>query len=82
MKTKIVSFIKTILSLLIIVLLLFLGYIIYNEIPKTNIADDVEEFVSNITTASGGTDKNTIQTPPSFRGTNRNNNTRRYPNRL
>ena len=63
MKTKIVSFIKTILSLLIIVLLLFLGYIIYNEIPKTNIADDVEEFVSNITTASGGTDKNTIQTP-------------------
>lgn len=63
MKAKIVSFIKTILALLIIGFLIFLGFIIYTEISKTNVADDVEEFVSNITTASGGTDKNTIQTP-------------------
>lgn len=63
MKAKIVSFIKTILALLIIGFLIFLGLIIYTEISKTNVADDVEDFVSNITTASGGTDKNTIQTP-------------------
>lgn len=50
MKSKIVSFIMTILTMLIFGLLCFFGIIIYNEINKTSIVGEVQQFVSNITT--------------------------------
>ena len=50
MKSKIVSFIMTILTMLMFGLLCFFGIIIYNEFNKTNIVGEVQQFVSNITT--------------------------------
>lgn len=52
MKNKIISFIINTLTMLIIGILCFLGIIIYKEFTKSNIASQVEEFVSNITTSS------------------------------
>ena len=49
MKSKIISFITKILEILIITILICVGVIIYKEITKTNIANEVQEFVSNIT---------------------------------
>lgn len=57
MKSKITSFIMTVMIILIIGVLIFLGLIIYNEITKTSITSEVEEFVSNITISS----RNTIE---------------------
>lgn len=52
MKSKITSFIMTIITILAIGILIFLGIIIYNKIGKTNVSDEVQEFVSNITISS------------------------------
>lgn len=52
MKSKITSFIMTIITVLAIGILIFLGIIIYNKIGKTNVSDEVQEFISNITISS------------------------------
>lgn len=62
MKSKIASFIMTIITILMIVTFCILGIIIYNEIIKNDILGDIQEFVSNITISSGGISEN-IQTP-------------------
>lgn len=49
MKARIASFIMTLMTILIIFILCFLGIIIYNEFVRTDIVSEVEEFVSNIT---------------------------------
>ena len=59
---KIISFIKTIVMLIIIGILIYFGIIMYNEITKTDIVGEVQEFVSNITISSGDIDTN-IKTP-------------------
>lgn len=59
---KIISFIKTISMLIIIGILIYFGIIMYNEITKTDIVGEVQDFVSNITISSGGIDTN-IKTP-------------------
>lgn len=58
MKSKITSFILALIIILTIGILCFLGIIIYNEIPKSNIVGEVQEFVSNITISSEGTNEN------------------------
>ena len=50
MKSKITSFIMSILTMLMFGLLCFFGIIVYNEYNKTNIVGEVQQFVSNITT--------------------------------
>ena len=62
MKSKVTSFIMTIVLILTIVIFCFLAIIIYNEFIKTNIAGDVQEFVSNFIVSSGGVNEN-IKTP-------------------
>lgn len=59
---KIISFIKIILTFIIIVILIKIGIIMYNGIIKTDIVGEVQDFVSNITISSGGIDEN-ITTP-------------------
>lgn len=59
---KIISFIKTIILLIMIGILGYIGKIVYNEITNTSIVDDVQEFVSNITVSSGGIDES-LKTP-------------------
>ena len=59
---KIISFIKTISMLIIIGILIYFGIIMYNEITKTDIVGEVQDFVTNITISSGGIDTN-IKTP-------------------
>ena len=59
---KIISFIKTIIMLIVIGILGYIGIIIYNKFAKTDIVQEVEEFVSNITISSGGIDTS-IKTP-------------------
>lgn len=59
---KIISFIKTIILLIMIGILGYIGTIVYNEITNTSIVDDVQEFVSNITVSSGGIDES-LKTP-------------------
>ena len=63
MKSKITTFIMTLLTILLIGLITIIGLMIYNDIAKTNIADEVQDFVSNITISSGGINQNKIQTP-------------------
>ena len=58
MKTKIKSFIMTTVTILIISILGILGILIYNEITKSNIVGEVQDFVSNITISSGEIDGN------------------------
>ena len=57
MKSKITSFIMRLMIILMIGILCFLGIIIYNELTKNNIAEEVQEFVSNITISSVSTDE-------------------------
>lgn len=52
MKSKITSFIMTIMMILMIGILIFLALIIYNEFMPDNIQSDVQDFISNITTSS------------------------------
>lgn len=52
MKSKITSFIMTIMTILMIGILIFLALIIYNEFMPGNIQSDVQDFISNITTSS------------------------------
>lgn len=59
MKSRLASFIMSLITTLMIVIFIFFGIIIYNEITKTNVASQVEEFVSNITISSGETNGNT-----------------------
>ena len=49
MKSKIVSFINTLMTLLILGIIFFLGIVIYNEFFQESIVDDVQQFVSNYT---------------------------------
>ena len=49
MKSKITSFVMTVVTLLAIVLLYVVGTMIYDEYIKNDITAEVEEFVSNIT---------------------------------
>ena len=58
MKSKVTSFIMTLITTLTIVVFCLLGIIIYNEITKKDIVEEVQEFVSNITVSSGGIDDN------------------------
>lgn len=62
MKAKIISFIKTIITVVMLGMLCFIGIIIYNEISTTNIAGEVQDFVSNIT-ISGENTTEEIKTP-------------------
>ena len=59
MKSKLASFIKALITISIIVILIYIGINICNEVLKPNIADDVQEFVSNITISGEITYKNT-----------------------
>ena len=63
MKSKITKFIMKAVTMLIAVIIMIIGIMIYEEISKTNISDEVQEFVSNITISSGETSKSEIQTP-------------------
>lgn len=62
MKSKITSFIMTVISILMIFAFCILVIIVYNEITKNNIIGEVQEFVSNITISSGGISED-LQTP-------------------
>lgn len=62
MKSKIASFVMRIITMLIIAMLCFIGLIIYREITNTNIADEVQDFVSNIT-ISAESKKEELKTP-------------------
>lgn len=62
MKSKITSFIMTLITLLMIGIIIILGIIIYNEITKTNIAEEVQDFVTNITISTQDPQEN-IKTP-------------------
>ena len=53
----------TAVTMLIAVIIMIIGMMVYDEISKTNISDEVQEFVSNITISSGETSKSEIQTP-------------------
>ena len=63
MKSKITTFIITIIVILLAGALVIFGIIMYDEIAKLDVVGDVKEFVSNITVSSGGVNKNEIQTP-------------------
>jgi len=56
MKSKILSFIMSLVTVLMIGVLGFLGLIVYNEVYKNDVVSDVQEFVSNITISSKGLD--------------------------
>lgn len=49
LKSKIISFIITIFIVVVINIIVFLGIYFYNEITKTDILGDVQNFVSDIT---------------------------------
>ena len=61
MKSKITSFIMKILIILVFSILIFLGLIIYEEMTKSNLVDDVQEFISNITFEDSSSGENIIQ---------------------
>ena len=61
MKSKVTSFIMTVITILIFVILIILGIIIYNDINKTDIVDEVQSFVSNI--IIGESKEGEIQSP-------------------
>ena len=63
MKSKITTFIITIIGILLAGALVIFGIIMYDEIAKLDVVGDVKEFVSNITVSSGGVNQNEIQTP-------------------
>lgn len=69
MGSKILKFIKTIIVLFFIGILGVIGFIIYDEIKETDVASEVQEFVSNITVSDGGTDLNEIKTPQILQST-------------
>ena len=69
MVAKIIKFIKTIIMLFFIGILVVVGFIIYKEIDGTDVASDVQEFVSNITVSDGGTNLNEIKTPQILQST-------------
>lgn len=48
MKSKITSFIMAVISILIVVILVLLGIIVYNEFTNSDVVGDVQDFVSNI----------------------------------
>lgn len=58
MKSKLTSFLMSLITVLMLVIAIFIGVIIYSEITNTDIANEVEEFVSNITVFSGKTNEN------------------------
>lgn len=63
MKSKSINLMALLLTIIIVCSLLLIGRTVIKDFNKNNVADDVQEFVSNITTSSGGTDKNSITTP-------------------
>jgi len=50
-----------ILIILVFSILIFLGLIIYEEMTKSNLVDDVQEFISNITFEDSSSGENIIQ---------------------
>lgn len=52
MKAKIASFIMTLMTILLVFIICFLGLIIYNNFIKTDIVSEVQNFVSNITVST------------------------------
>ena len=58
MKSKITSFLMSLMTILLLGVLVFLGIIIYNEFANKSIVSDVKEFISNITISSESPDKN------------------------
>lgn len=63
MKSKITSFIVTMIMILLLGALVIFGILIYGEIENLDVVGDVKDFVSNITISSGGVNQNEIQTP-------------------
>ena len=45
------------ITILTITIIVFIGLIVYSEFMKPNIADEVEEFVSNVTISNGKTNE-------------------------
>lgn len=76
MKSKITGFIMSIMTMLMIVIFCFLGYIIYEEYIKEDVVGDVQNFVSNIIISDDNLMEN-IKTPQILETTinsNENNN--------
>lgn len=61
MKSKITSFIMTIMMIVMIGILIFLALIIYNEFGIDDIQADVQDFISNITSSSENVNVSTIE---------------------
>lgn len=57
MKSKLTSFLMLLITILAITIIVFIGLIVYSEFMKPNIADEVEEFVSNVTISNGKTNE-------------------------
>lgn len=55
---KILSLIKSLLMLLLISILVYIIILVYNEITKTDIVGEVQDFVSNISVSNGREDIN------------------------
>lgn len=62
MKSKITSFIMTIMMILMIGILIFLALIIYNEFAPDDIQSEVQDFISNITSSSKNVNASEIET--------------------
>lgn len=61
MKSKIISFIMTIMLIVMIGILIFLALIIYNEFGLDDIQADVQDFISNITSSSENVNVSTVE---------------------
>lgn len=61
MKSKITSFIMTIMLIVMIGILIFLALIIYNEFGLDDIQADVQDFISNITSSSENVNVSTVE---------------------
>lgn len=60
MKSKITSFIMTLVTILMLSILIVLGLIVYEEINKNPIVEDVQEFVSNVVITGEDTTKKVL----------------------
>ena len=63
MKSKVSSFIMSLLMLLLIGIIVIFGLMIYNQIDKQAIVSDVEEFVSNMSVPVAEETLSSIETP-------------------
>lgn len=58
MKSKLTSFLMLIITIVASIIIVFIGLIIYDEFTKADVANKVEEFVSNITISNEKTNEN------------------------